>query len=63
MIVNPNSEEYKYLNTIKVNIPELRLHIIELMKDGFEEIPLGDLLYIIWSMRNQNELSMEHHTT
>lgn len=47
--MNPNSDDYISLNTVKVNIPSLRLQIIELMKDGFEEIPLGDFLFIIWS--------------
>jgi hypothetical protein len=65
--MNPNSEEYISLNTIKVNIPSLRLQIIELMRDGFEEIPLGDLLFIIWSdsttLRNAPSKNSSEYTT
>lgn len=43
-------DEYKLLNTYKVNLADLRYQIVELMKDGFKEIPLGDLLFIIRKM-------------
>lgn len=42
--------EYRELNKIKVPLADLRIQIIELMKQGFTEIPLADLLFIIKEM-------------
>lgn len=42
--------EYAELNKIKVPLADLRVQIIELMKQGFTEIPLADLLFIIKTM-------------
>lgn len=46
-------EEYEELNKIKVNLADLRIQIVQLMKDGFTEIPLADLLFIIKEIRKE----------
>lgn len=48
------NNDYKELNKIKVPLADLRVQIIELMKQGFTEIPLADLLFIIKHMRDEN---------
>lgn len=45
--ITKDSQLYSELNSLKIPLAELRAQIVELMKDGFEEIPLGDLLWII----------------
>jgi hypothetical protein len=37
----------KDLKKIQIDIPALRSQLVELMKEGFSEIPLTDLLFII----------------
>lgn len=39
--------DYEKLNQIKIPISELRQQLAQLYMEGFKEIPLGDLLYII----------------
>lgn len=43
------------LNDIKINLGELRKHLAELQKDGFEEIGLEDLLKYLHAMRKDKE--------
>ncbi len=45
--MSKNSETVKELNKIKISLPVLRMTIVELMKEGYTEIPLGDLLVMI----------------
>lgn len=45
-----NQSDYAELNKVKVNLTDLRIQIIELMKQGHKEIPLADLLWIIKHM-------------
>lgn len=40
-------QDYQDLNKVKIPLAELRVQIVELMKDGFTEIPLADLLHLI----------------
>lgn len=47
------TNDYRELNKIKVPLADLRIQIIELMKQGFTEIPLADLLFIIKNMRDE----------
>jgi hypothetical protein len=47
-------DDYKALNRVKVSLPELRMQIVELMKQGFTEIPLADLIFIIKNMGPDN---------
>ena len=47
-------DEYAELNKIKVPLADLRIQIIELMKQGHKEIPLADLLWIIKHMGDKD---------
>lgn len=42
-----NSQLYSELNSLKIPLADLRSQIVELMKNGVTEIPLGDLLWLI----------------
>lgn len=44
--------DYSDLNKIKVPLADLRVQLVELMKQGFTEIPLADLLFIIKQITN-----------
>jgi hypothetical protein len=37
------------LNTLQVPLADLRARIVELMKEGYKEVPLGDFLLIMQS--------------
>jgi hypothetical protein len=43
-------EEGMVLNTYKIPLAELRMIIVDYMKDGFTEIPMGDLLAVLRSI-------------
>lgn len=42
-----DTNDYAKLNSVLVPLADLRVQIIELMKQGYTEIPLADLLFII----------------
>jgi hypothetical protein len=35
------------LNTLKIPLAELRVLVVQLMKDGIQEVPLGDFLLML----------------
>lgn len=47
--VDPVKPEYNLeeLNKLTVLLPELRMILVELMKEGISEYPLGDLLLMM----------------
>jgi hypothetical protein len=45
--VTDDTNDYAKLNRIMVPLADLRVQIIELMKQGYTEIPLADLLFMI----------------
>ena len=46
-IINPNDPNYKLLSMVKIDLNDLRIIIVMLLKDGFTEIGLSDLLWHI----------------
>jgi hypothetical protein len=49
------SGDYVQLNQIKIPLADLRVQINELMKEGIKEIPLGDLLHIIKTVKDDSQ--------
>lgn len=45
-------QDYRDLNEILIPLPDLRVIVNDLMKDGIGEIPLGDLLYTLKTIAN-----------
>jgi hypothetical protein len=53
----PELSDYAELNKIKVPLADLRIQLVELMKQGFTEIPLADLLFIIKEISKSNVIT------
>jgi len=51
------SESTKELNKLKVPLADLRAAIVQLMKEGYTEAPLGDFLVIIKSVIKDSKTS------
>jgi hypothetical protein len=48
-MIDPNDPNYKLLNNTKIDLNNIRMVIVELQKDGFREVGLADLLWLIKS--------------
>lgn len=46
---------YKELNRVKINLADLRAQIVDLIKEGYTEVPLADLIFIIKAIAEPSE--------
>lgn len=45
------------LNKLNVPLADVRMHIVELMKDGIKEMPLGDFIVMVQEVIRKSKAS------